>query len=134
MRPLLIDKKAKAAIQAVLTHAKSRPHTIEILKARMAGNYSTPGDEFGKYSCFLEVGFKCVYTIEEQPFGWCHHLSISVDAPGKLPHMEAVKAIMQEFGIKKPVKECHVYIEDCPEEKFQRQAINLLCPFEPQEK
>jgi hypothetical protein len=127
MRALIIDNEVKARIQEVINYAKSRPHNLEIIKKRMSGDYPVPGDEFSRHTCYIECGFKCVYTIEEHPCGWCHHLSISVDEDGKVPAIEAIKFLMKEFGIEQDIKKCLVFSEDISE---TRTAVNIIAKSE----
>jgi hypothetical protein len=45
----------------------------------------------------LPIGFLVTYTREQQPPGLCHHISISIDIPGKVPHPDAVAMICEAF-------------------------------------
>lgn len=42
--------------------------------------------------CIVPVGFRCVFSIEQQPdpVGWCRHLSVSVPEAGRAPNFEAI--------------------------------------------
>jgi hypothetical protein len=42
----------------------------------------------------------------------------------RMPHIEAVKLLMREFGLNRPLEECHVYIEDS-----SPKAVNVICPI-----
>lgn len=127
MRPLLIDETARAEIARVCQYAKENRIPNREIKARIANpsEYCMPGDEPG-HVCYFQVGFKCVLTMEEQndPLGWCWHLSVSVADMEKMPHIEAVKMLMKEFGIPKPIEECCVYIEDSAPK-----SVNVICPI-----
>jgi hypothetical protein len=125
MRALIIDEKAKASIAAVCEYADDNRIDLKEIQARVAipDGYSPIGDD-ENHCCYLEDGFKCVFSIEEQPSGWTRHLSISVDAVDKMPHIEAVKLLMSEFGIKSRIEECHVYIEDSTPK-----SVNIICPI-----
>lgn len=48
----------------------------------------------------LPIGFTVVYTREAQPAGLCHHISISIDVPGRTPTGIAVEMILRVFGMK----------------------------------
>lgn len=111
MRALLIDETAKSSIAKTVFFAEENRYPRFQMISLMNGNIPTPGDIEG-HCCYLADGFKTVFTIEEQPMGWCRHLSVSVASMDKLPHIEAVKMIMKEFGIEKSLEDCHVYIED----------------------
>lgn len=127
MRPLLIDGTAQVNIAKVCEYAKSHRISNQEMKDKIASpvDHTPVGDEPG-HVCYLQVGFKCVLSLEEQnpPLGWCKHLSVSVADIEKMPHIEAVKLIMREFGINKPLEECVVYIEDS-----SPKAVNVICPI-----
>jgi hypothetical protein len=124
MRPLVIDNDAKAKIAEVIAYAENHKYNKDYMALRMTGKAGVPGD-MDSYICYLQVGYKCVYTIEEQPepLGWCHHLSVSVDNPARVPSIPAVELLMQEFGITRKLKEegVHVWIED-----VTPKAVNIL--------
>ena len=124
MRPLVIDNDAKAKIAEVIAFAEDHKYPKAYMEMRMTGKAGVPGD-MDQYICFLQVGYKCVYTIEEQPepLGWCHHLSISVDNPSRVPSVPAVELLMQEFGITRKLKEegVLVWVEDTTPK-----AVNIL--------
>lgn len=125
MRALVIDETAKSSIADVCYHAdENRIDSME-LQARLAipDGYSPVGDD-PNHCCYLANGFKCVFSIEEQPCGWARHLSVSVAAIDKMPNIEAVKMIMCEFGIENPLDECYVYIEDS-----LPKSVNIICPI-----
>lgn len=113
MRTLLIDETAKQLIVDVINFAEKNRYPRFRMHQLMHGKISTPGDVKGHCCCLFD-GFRIVFTIEEQPIGWCHHLSISVNSKNnnKLPNVEAVNLIMKEFGIQKSLEDCHVYVED----------------------
>jgi hypothetical protein len=123
MRALIIDETAKAAIAAVCEYADENRIDFKEIQARVAipDGYSPIGDD-PNHCCYLVDGFKCVFSVEEQPCGWTRHLSISVAAIDKMPHIEAVKLLMPEFGIEKPLDECHIYIEESVPK-----SINIIC-------
>lgn len=111
MRALLIDETAKQSIADTIRFAEENRYPRFQMAQLMNGKIPTPGDVEG-HCCYLTDGFKTVFTIEEQPVGWCRHLSVSVASTDKMPHIEAVKMIMKEFGIQKSLEDCYVYVED----------------------
>lgn len=125
MRVLVIDEAAKKNIAAVCEYADDNRIDERELQARVAipDGYSPVGDDANHF-CHIFNGFKCVFSIEEQPSGWTRHLSISVDSDSmdKLPHVEAVKLLISAFGIHKPLDECYVYIEES-----LPKSINIIC-------
>lgn len=48
----------------------------------------------------LPIGYFVTYSHETQPIGLCHHLSVSVRRPNKMPSVEAVEMILEEFGMR----------------------------------
>lgn len=130
MRPLIIDAEAKGKIAAVLDYAeKHRLPRSELERRVNLANQGKPEQAVGDdplHACYLEMGFKVVCSIEEQPMGWCKHISVSVDDPKKVPHIEAVRLIMREFGVTHPLEKCYVYIEEAVTPK----AINVIAPIE----
>lgn len=125
MRPLIIDENARAEIAKVLEFAELNRIYEDEMRARVAvpKGYSPPGDD-SHHVCHIDVGFRCVLTVEEQPFGWCKHLSVSVDDTEKVPHPASIKILMQEFGMNKSLEECYVYIEE-----VSPKAVNIICPI-----
>lgn len=125
MRSLIIDEKAKEDIAVVCAYADLNRIDFKELQARCAtpDEYPPIGDD-QNHCCHVFQGFKCVFSIEEQEFGWTRHLSVSVDAIDKMPHVQAVKMLMVEFGINKPLEECNFYIEDTTPK-----SVNIICPI-----
>lgn len=126
MRVLVIDEAAKSKISAVCEYADENRIDSKELQARVAipDGFSPIGDDDNRW-CHLNDGFRCVFSIEEQPCGWARHLSISVATnDNKLPHLEAVKLLMPEFGINKSIDDCYVYIENS-----SPSSINIICPI-----
>jgi hypothetical protein len=75
----------------------------------------------------LPVDYRVTYTHEQQPHaGLCHHISISVNRPKKMPHPEAVGMILSEFGMR-PLDDTPngVWIEDI---NPLTKAINVVQP------
>jgi hypothetical protein len=111
-RALVITPRERALIKEAIARAAKHPISIERMKGmhvKAADTHLTlemrakelgadwkrqPESEFVP----LPVGYLAAISFEEQPIGMCRHLSISVDRPGALPHPEAVKMIMEEFG------------------------------------
>ena len=111
MRTLFIDIAAKKAISNTVQYAiQHRISRVELL-ARMNSGGPAVGDDEG-HCCYFQTGFKSVFSIEEQPSGWSKHLSVSVADVNKVPSIEAIKMIMEEFGINKRLEDCYVYIEE----------------------
>lgn len=121
MRPLMFGEEQKKEVARVMEFAEKHAFSKAVMEKRMENVGTPPGDN-PEFFCLIPVGFKCVYTIEEQPFGWCRHLSVSVDNPDKMPSIPAVEMLMKEFGFRGKLKECYVYIED----KIVPKAVNII--------
>jgi hypothetical protein len=71
----------------------------------------------------IKHGYRCAYSIEEQPAGLFKHLSISVDSKGKLPMPEAVQLIAVHFGVM-PI--ASAWIEQFEPDHFAVNVISLI--------
>lgn len=76
----------------------------------------------------LPLGWKVTFSVEEQPFGWARHMSMSAPAKGRVPHPVAVEWTMQALGFHRPLDACFIYPE-----KYDngRTAINIIEPVDP---
>jgi hypothetical protein len=91
----------------------------------MEGRVQPAGDN-DERSCVLPVNFRIVYSLEEHPCGWCHHISVSGGAKGKVPSIAMVKMVMKEIGFKGDLKDQHsVWMEDLDNGE---KAVNILGP------
>lgn len=122
MRPLIIDDELKANIAKLVEYAEKNPFTMDDL-LDIYNKQMQPAGDMGPYTLVLQFGFKIVYTIEKQVNGDVRHLSISVDAPGKLPNPGVVEEIMRLIGFDNELSDCVIYLEDIGP---NHQAINVL--------
>ena len=104
MRPLIIGERERAQIKKVLAHADVHRASIHDLIAIVKGNREPPGND-PAFTVHLPVGYKVVFTIEQQPIGWCRHLSVSVATAGCYPATEAVEALAEAFGFRHKLKD-----------------------------
>jgi hypothetical protein len=105
MRALIIDKAAREALQKLVVHAEANVFTMDDLLDLHNGQGPMAGDLDG-YSCVLPVGFRVVFSIEDQVPGKVWHLSMSVDKDDRLPNPHAVEVVMKELGFKNELHEC----------------------------
>jgi len=98
MRLLQINDETNEDIAKVVKYANEHKFTIDQMKLLMAGDIEPPGDN-PDYMLYINNGYRVVYSLEEQPIGWCHHISISVDKEKKYPHGIATQMIMGAFGM-----------------------------------
>jgi hypothetical protein len=80
---------------------------------------SSPAGDFAEYVVNIFQGYRVAYSIEEQPCGWCHHLSVSVDG-AKYPNPVAVQEIVRAFGMGEMAEAISIWQEE------QVKAINVL--------
>jgi hypothetical protein len=92
MRMLVMDDMAKAKVKHVLDHALDPAHYYRPHK-----DARVPGDD-PRFVAHLDVGYRCVFTITEEPSGKIfRHLSISVDGKD-MPNPLAAYSIADMFG------------------------------------
>lgn len=125
MRVLVLDDEAKTEIARVLEYAEAHRMTIQEMHARIAVPDVSVGDD-PNHVCYIKDGFKCVLSIEQQPapLNWCKHLSVSVANIDRVPNIPAVELLMKEFGMNRPLKDCHVYMEESVPK-----SVNVICPI-----
>jgi len=138
-RALIINDAVRRAIAKAIKQAEAQPLTLT--KAADHGNVIAakgelkladrkPGFERPESQHVdIPVGYRAAYSVEEQPIGLCHHLSISVDKKGKVPTPQAITMIAKEYGIEfdidSPRHDVTVWLEE-----FEpgHHAINLVTP------
>jgi len=109
MRALLITDAIRDLARDLAAHAEAHPlpwskgrewaidgeFVTEIkLADRPAGFERMPTQQL-----LIPQGYRVAFSIEEQPAGFCRHLSVSVDTPGRCPSIPAVKLISGLFGM-----------------------------------
>lgn len=132
MAVLMVGVTERERIAEIIAYAKANPVPLELVKQGIADwtdvlelKDRKPG--FARPpSAHMEFpgGYRAAFSIEQQPAGWCSHLSISVagrSVKGAMPGVEAVKMIAEEFGVPFPP-------EKGWSEEFEpgEYAINLL--------
>lgn len=128
MRPLLITSEIEAAVRAMCARARAHPVPLEWLQqhgthdfqrnVKRPPGYEPPPTE----KIDIPFGYHCCYNTQQQPGLLCGHLSISVDAAGKIPSVPAVDAIAALFGTS--LAEANwVWMEEFAP---NRTAVNLL--------
>ena len=102
MRALIIDDDARVNIKSLVEHAEAhRVSRRMITRAVEDPKYAIGND--ASYSVIIPMGYRCVFSIEDQPIGWCRHLSVSVENPDPetpLPSPESIVVLMREFGFR----------------------------------
>lgn len=123
MRALIIDEDVRYAIKKVLKYSERNELTLQDLKDTIGGTKEPIGNN-PNHVCKIPDGHRVVYSIENQPSVKCKHISISVDAEGMLPNMEAVKTIINEFGFTTDLEDGKAYVYTENEE-----SINVIEPI-----
>jgi len=124
---LIINQATRESIKKLVAFATEHPFSLNDLKKMMAGTKPPPGDMEGYQ---LSVGdFRCVLTVEEQPFGMCRHLSVSVNDDGEAPDPTIVLLFMKGFGFKSESldKVEGLWLEPIPTKDCPKKiAVNIL--------
>lgn len=120
-RELIISHEVREQIRALRVRASANVLTREVVAALEANPAAS-----AERTVDLPIGYRCTFTIEEQPTATCRHLSVSVNEPGRMPSIEAVRDLMREFGFVNGIPGCHFYLE-----AFDpgHQAVNLVEPL-----
>jgi hypothetical protein len=110
--PLFIGPDEQAALNAAVERARAKPLTIHQVMQGAKGmdqltDVVTLAERKGKpapryaQQVELPVGYRVSISVEEQPAGMCLHLSMSSSAPGKVPHPDAVRMVLEVIGIER---------------------------------
>ena len=84
-------------VQAIIDYAEDHPISLAELEVVHEGRSNFSPSEFPGHVLETKRGLRVVYTIEEQPIGWCRHLSISFRLTGEVPD-EDRNSILSDFG------------------------------------
>ncbi len=99
LRPLLIDAETVTKAQEVRAYALARRETLRQIKERESTGQPGPGNDPG-HTLLIPSGYRAIYTVEQQPNGWCQHISVAVDDPAMWPNPKAVQHILDKcFGV-----------------------------------
>jgi hypothetical protein len=120
----LLDDTMRARLQALAAHAQAHRIGWATAQAMREGRQPPVGDDPAYVLHDALGGYRIVYSIEEHPPGWFHHVSVSVATPGRFPLPSVVRMIAQELGISRPLHQCKGWIEE------EAEAVNLLAPLE----
>lgn len=117
MRALVIGEAQKQQIAELKAVAAANPMDAVRSKQTADKDMDAYRDMMRTLSIDLPVGYHVTYTHEVQPEAptpskLCHHISISVDRPNKMPSVQSVEMILEEFGLR-PMQQSHgVWIEN----------------------
>lgn len=128
MIPLIIDDNK---LRELRSYAENNPVTFGEMQQIIEGEVLPVGDRAG-YTCFLDYGFKLVFSIEEHPCKdggtlWGRHMSVSLAEPTgtRVPSIIAVQLLCQALGFK-PLKECYVNFKQEHNPKY----VEVFCETE----
>jgi len=136
MTALIITDDVRADINKMIERAEKHPLPMaRIIEGAVDGDLDIvhlsdrkPGYERPRSEhMIIPMGFRVAISIEEQPAGWCKHLSISVPMPGKVPSQEAAMMIADAFGFHAIHK---VWLEEFDPGHM---AINMIFVYRPTE-
>lgn len=118
IRPLFLGPATEAAIKRVVDYAEQ--HRLNIHSVFAAFRQKLPVGDDPNRKVVIPVGYRCAFSIEQQPQGWCRHVSFSVESsnPEDMPSTQAVDALLPLFGFKAKLdcknEELFIYLEDLP--------------------
>jgi len=118
MRVLIIDDGVREQIRKVVDYAHAHVISFHDLMRVMKGQGPVPGDN-PEFVLHIRMGYRCVFTIDEQLKGKMRHLSVSVSGT-KWPNEHAVKELAKEFGFVRPFEEWSKWTES------EARAVNIL--------
>lgn len=96
MSVLLLGQAAQDIADQVIAYAEA--HRITLKEMHHIAKTKEPAGNNPKRCCIIPVNYRCAFTIEEHPSGWCRHLSVSIGKPGKVASPEALSELMKLFG------------------------------------
>lgn len=127
MRPLIITAETLALIAKVRAHAEANPISHDEMVKIRNGSRKTPGDD-PSFVVNIDMGYRVVFTVEHHPLKM-RHISVSVDAPGKMIPVASFAHIARPFGFKGENgmnAQQHVWIENLGD-GFK--ALNVVEPY-----
>jgi len=122
-RPFLIDDNLREKMQALKENAEANIFSMDDLLDIENDCAEPPGNRPG-FAVLVPIGYCVCFSIEDQPAGYVRHLSVSVDAAGKLPSPFLVEKVMKLLGFTGDgFIDCEFNIEDIGS---GREAISVL--------
>jgi hypothetical protein len=131
MRPLIIGPEEDRRCREIREYAFANPYSMDAMEGVMIlGADAAPGAN-PKFRIIIPMGFRCVFTVEQQPepVGLVTHLSVSLadGEPGAMPNPIALTEIQRTFGLtNQQITDgfIHSWIE--PIDYDPGQAINIM--------
>lgn len=108
MSVLVLDEQAKAKIKTLREYADAHRVDRDSIMLTLKGVMGPVGEKLD-HRVVLESGWRIVYSIEQQPGGWCHHISVSLkDVLDTLPPEKEMNKLLFEFGFKRSLRDCRM--------------------------
>jgi hypothetical protein len=132
---LLIDEKARKAIRQAIERARARPTpwVPELASASPTDTLTLQERPVGTFdlrekypSQHLMLGtYHAAISFEYQPAGLFRHLSVSSQMRGKVPGLEVMEMLVQEFGFSgwPLLRPNRVWMEEF---ELKRHAVNVI--------
>jgi hypothetical protein len=106
MGVLIVDAKVKAEIAAMIERARAKPVPLSVVREGAIPGDKTevtladrkPGFERLPSQHIILGSYRAAFSIEEQPHGFCRHLSISARRPGSVPNIPVIEKVAKLFG------------------------------------
>jgi hypothetical protein len=113
MIPLILDG---TKLKSIREFAEANPFSLSDLYLIMEGKVPCAGEREG-HVCYLDFGFKVVFSIEEHPHKdtgtvWLRHMSVSLkESTGtRVPSIQAIELLCNALGFE-PLEKCMVRLE-----------------------
>jgi hypothetical protein len=121
MSVLILTDETRAQVGEVVAFAEAHRFTLHDIMQRAETGLPVGDDPL--FTCIIPFGYRCCYSLEEQNFGLCRHLSVSVAEENKGPHPTALNEILKLFGFIGTLEQMDaIYLEG----KKPHQAVNLI--------
>lgn len=99
LSPLLIGTKQQADIKRLIDRASQQVVPHDIMKKMAEGQIPVDRMRNLPLTIAIPVGYDATYTHEEhKPGVVCRHLSVSVERRHRVPNLDAMQVVMNEFG------------------------------------
>lgn len=127
---ILIKEHVQADIKKMIEYAEANVYSLAVMKElhekALKGLKVKPIGADPNHCLFLPLGYKIVFSIEEQPIGECRHISIT--QRGLIPQTDDIFEILKHFGFKSNATggSVHSYAETYIEDGVEQRAINLI--------
>ena len=132
MTPLIITPELRLLAQEIKAYALAHPYNMaQMLSAAHGKPIRQEAGEDPNSVMLIPTNFRLVYSVEEQPCGRCHHISMSIpeqaqnvtDKDFRFPSPDAMAVVCKDlFDIKTPITQAAAqWIEDG--------AVNLIFLF-----